>query len=120
MTMLRELLTTWEKWSARAVLIRALDNATSGDSRERITISLANTPAVSALDALRDSTELLELLRGWQWQAMYAARREGATWEQVGVATASTGQRARAAYAANIDRHESVVGRNVSHYRAVL
>lgn len=77
-------------------------------------------PTTSALDALRDSTELVELLAGWQWQAMHAARRDRASWEQIGRAVCSTAERARAGYANVLDRQEQVLNRDASHYREVL
>lgn len=54
MLMLRDLLTTWENWSARDTLTRALHTPPAETA----------TPAVSALDAQRDSAELVELLAG--------------------------------------------------------
>ena len=120
MTMLRDLLSTWETWSARETLTRALGNIADADGRDRITKGLAEMPWVSALDALRDNTELVELLTGWQWQAMYAARREGASWEQIGIAMGTTPDVVRAGYVAVLDRQELVLGRDVPDHRRVL
>ncbi len=120
MTNLRQLLATWENWSAHDTLARALANITTEDSRERITRSLAETPAVSALDALRASANFIELLTGWQWQAIYAARQEGASWAQIGAAMHISDDGARAALMEVLDRQEQVLGPDVSAYREVL
>ena len=106
MTNLAALLDTWQQWSAHDVTTRALGH-------------VAAEPAVSALDALRDSHELVALLTGWQWQAMYAARRGGASWDQVAATMCTTTEQARAGYAAVIDRLEHVLGHDVGAYRAV-
>jgi hypothetical protein len=116
MTNLRQLLATWENWSARNALTRALGTVATNESCE----SPAAEPALGALDALRDSAELVELLTSWQWQAMYAARREGATWEQVGAAARTGGDAARAAFAAVLIRQERFLGRDVRAFREVL
>lgn len=107
MTNLAALLDTWQQWNAHTVMTRA-------------TRDEAGQPAVSALDALRDSRELVELLTGWQWQAVHAARRDGASWEQIAATTGTTSEEARADYAAVLDRQEQVLGRDVSAYRKVL
>jgi hypothetical protein len=120
MTNLRRLLATWENWSARDTLTRALTTATTEDSRRRTTRSLAEVPTVSALDALHAGTELVELLGGWQWQAMYAARVEGASWEQIGTALHTTAPEARDRYLRFLDRQELLLGCDVSTYREVL
>ena len=88
--------TTWENWSARDTLTRALANVTHRGQPRADHQALAETPAASALDALRDSAELVELLAGWQWQAMYAARREGRAGTGSGPPSTSAGDRARA------------------------
>jgi hypothetical protein len=120
MSMLRDLLATWENWSARDTLSRSLANVTTEDSRERITGCLAAAPAACALEALRDSTELVELLIGWQWQAVYAARIDGASWAQIGTMTHTTADDARASFAEVLDRQEALLGRDVEPYRGVI
>ncbi|MEJ2871751.1 hypothetical protein WCD74_28605 [Actinomycetospora sp. OC33-EN08] len=104
---LAALLDTWQQWNAHHVM-------TDVPGHE------AGEPAVSALDALRDSRELVELLTGWQWQAAYAARRDGSSWEQIAATTGTTVEQARADYAAVLDRQEQVLGRDVSTHREVL
>jgi hypothetical protein len=69
MRTLRELLTTWETWSARDVVRRATEHA--GQPGE-LDLALAEGPTVMPLDALLDTTELITLLSGWRWQADYA------------------------------------------------
>lgn len=82
--------------------------------------SLADMPSASALDALRESTELVELLTGWRSQAIYAARCEGAAWEQIGAAAHLTAQAARSGYVEALDRLESVRPGTTASYREVL
>lgn len=118
--MLRALLTTWENWSARNTLIRALDTVTTEESREKITAALDGMPAGDPLAALRDSAELVELLTAWQWQAVHDARRGGASWEDIADATGVEVERARADYAAVIERQVQVLGREVGNYRDVI
>lgn len=108
MTNIVALLDTWQQWNAHDVMTRALGHSPEQEA------------AVSALDALRDSHELVELLIGWQWQAVYAARYDGATWKQIAAATGSTAEQARADYVAVLDRQKKVLGRDVSAYREVL
>lgn len=108
MTMLRNLLTTWETWSAYDVMSRALGHAPT------------EAPIATALDALRDSAELVDLLTGWQWQAMHAARRDGASWPEIAAVLKLDVEQARRDYAAVLDRQERILGRDVSLFRQVL
>lgn len=107
MTNLAALLETWQQWSAHDVLARAVGSASKSGS-------------VCALDALRDSCELVELLSGWKWQAVHAARRDGASWEQIAATMHTAAEQARSEYGAVLDRQEQFLGRDVSVYREVL
>jgi hypothetical protein len=107
MTMLRDLLATWENWSARDILTGALGHAPT------------ETPEVSALDALRDSTELVELLTTWQWQAMHAARCEGNGWAEIALAAGTTVTRAKLAFEAALERMD-LIGADTTTYRSSL
>lgn len=117
--MLRELLTTWENWSARESLTRALDRVTTDESRARLHEAIAVTPEVDPLDALGTSPSSSHFSPGWQWQTVYAARRAGATWQQIADATRRTVVQARADYAASLHRQERV-GIEVAAYREVV
>ncbi|NMO93127.1 hypothetical protein [Actinomycetospora sp. TBRC 11914] len=108
MTNLAALLDTWQTWSAREVMTRATGYAPD----EELT--------VSTLDALCASTELVDVLTGSRWQAIHAARVEGASWEQIGIATGTIAEDARTTYAAVLEAQRSVLGRDVSLYRHVL
>lgn len=108
MTVLRDLLATWENWSAHDVMARAV-----GHTAEE-------APVASALDALRDSAELVALLTGWQWQAVHAARREGTTWSDIATVLKVSTEQARNGYAEVLDRQERILGRDVTSYRGVL
>ncbi|GAA4855501.1 hypothetical protein GCM10023201_57310 [Actinomycetospora corticicola] len=107
MTNLAALLDTWQQWNAHHVMAH-------------VPAHEAGEPAVSALEALRDSRELVELLSGWQWQAVHAARRDGTSWEQIAATSGTTDEQARAEYVAVLDRQEAVLGRDVRAYREVL
>lgn len=120
MRSLRDLLTTWENWSARDTLTRALGRVSSDDAREALQRGLAETPEVDPLDALRDAAELVSLLSGWQWQAVHAARRAHASWEDVARATGTTAEEARTSYVAAIERQERYGISSTEDYRAVL
>lgn len=108
MTNLAALLDTWQQWNAHEVMTRALGQAPEAE------------PIPSALDALRDSRELVELLTGWQWQAVHAARRDGSSWEQIATTIGTTVERARAEYVAVLDRQEKILGRDCGCERRVL
>lgn len=120
MTMLRDLLATWENWSARDTLTRALDTATTEHDREVLRRGLHTTPDVDPLDALRAGSELVALLRGWQWQAIYAARRAGSSWEQIATALDVTVGQARADYLTAVEAQERHGISDVTAYRQVL
>jgi hypothetical protein len=49
MRALRDLLGTWENWSARDTLTRALENASTDDAREAVRRGSSNTPEVEPL-----------------------------------------------------------------------
>ncbi len=117
--MLRELLTTWENWSARDTLTRALDRVNTDDARTKLHDAIAATPEVDPLDALRDASELAELLTAWTWQIVHASLRAGATWKQIADATRTTVDQARTDYAAAIDRQEQI-GVDATAYREAL
>lgn len=107
MRTLRELLTTWETWSARDTLTRAISRAkTTGTSTVGMRHELDQTPAVDPIEALAAAHELVTLLSGWQWQTMCSARENGATWDEIGHAVGTTGEDARANYAAAVERQE--------------
>jgi hypothetical protein len=42
------------------------------------------------------------LLRGWQWQAVYAARHNGASWDQIPTALNAIAEQARSDYLAAV------------------
>jgi hypothetical protein len=121
MRSLRDLLTTWENSSARDTLQRAIERAAAEDQVTELNLSLIDTPTVAPLDALRDATELITLLSGWQWQAVYAARIEqGASWAEIGRATGVSAEQARADYLAAVERQERIGFGDVARYRAAL
>jgi hypothetical protein len=117
MSNLRDLLATWESWSARDTVTRALARATTDGQRETLRQAVNDVPVAKPLDALRDATELVALLSGWQWQAIHAARVDGASWDEIGHATGTSGEQARTNYVAALDRHERVRPGSTEQYR---
>ena len=121
MRTLRQLLTTWENWSARDTLHRATETASTEAQVTELNLALVETPTTAPLDALRDVTELIGLLSGWRWQAVYAARVEqGASWAEIGQATGVTAEQARTDYRVAVERQERHGVSDVSRYRTVL
>ena len=120
MRTLRELLTTWENWSARDQLIRILAATVTDEQRAILRSALDDMPEVDPLHALRDSTELLALLTGWRWQAVHAARLNGASWEKIGEATGTAPEQAQADHRAAVARQERYGTADVEQYRRML
>jgi hypothetical protein len=118
--MLRDLLATWENWSARDTLTRALATAGTEYDREVLRRGLHTCPEVDPLDALRAGSELAALLRGWQWQAVYAARCDGSSWDHIATALDTTAEQARADYLAAVEQQERHGISDVSAYRTVV
>lgn len=118
MSSLLELLARWESWLADETARRALatpsEAACGGGARGHL------ERPVDPLDALRGSAELIRLLSGWQWQAVYAARRDGATWAQVADALGVTVHEARADFVAALERMDSIRSGGSAGYRSVV
>jgi hypothetical protein len=64
---------------------------------------------VSALNALRANTELVDLLTGRRWMVIQDAREAGATWEQIGQALGMSRHAARNWYKRKIRAQERYV-----------
>ena len=121
MRSLRDLLTTWENWSARDTLHRAIETASAEEQVTELNLALVETPTATPLNALRDATELITLLSGWRWQAVYAARVEqGAPWAEIGEATGVTAEQAQADYREAVERQERHGFGDVTRYRTAL
>jgi hypothetical protein len=95
----RDLLTTWETWSERAVNRRALANARTDEQRDVMRRALADSADMDPLDVLRDMTELVSLLSGWRWQVMGEAKDHGASWEEIGATIDQSAEQALPEYA---------------------
>jgi hypothetical protein len=102
-------LRTWEAWSSADTWTRVVADARErdqdldglGDLEE-----LTNGP--DPLQALRANREVVELMTGWRWQAMRAAREQGYGWREIGRALGTAPEQARSAYLAAIERQELV------------
>ncbi len=71
---------------------------------------LAELPVVTALDGLRASGQLVELLTGRRWYVMQQAKEDGASWEQIGEALGMSRQSAWEWYRRKIAGREQHVG----------
>lgn len=120
MRALRDLLTTWENWSARDQLVHILASTPTDEQRAILQPTLEDMAQVDALDALHDAAELVALLSGWQWQAIHAARVAGASWEQVGQAIGTTSDSARASFVEALDRQDNIRPGTTDRYREAL
>lgn len=118
---LRDLLTTWENWSARDTLHRAIEATGTEEQVTELNLGLVETSTAAPLDALRDVTELITLLSGWRWQAVFAARVEqGATWTEIGHATGVSAEQAQADYRAAVECQERYGIGDLTRYRTAI
>lgn len=86
MRTLRDLLATWETWSAQNTIRLALMRAKTEEQRDILGGMLKVGSEVDPLDALSDMTELVTLLSEWRFQVVENARAQGATWSQISIA----------------------------------
>ncbi len=125
---LPELLDTWGQWNLTSTLADATaGRQPAGDPGHAAVLAswLDRQPRVDPLDALAANHRLARLLTGWQWQAIHAARTQGAGWEQIGAALDTGGEQARAGYQASIEDAERYTpdfftATDSATYRAVL
>ena len=124
---LPELFETWRAWNERSVLDTALRRAEQAGEQERaaqLRELLADQPRVPAVDALAAQHELTELLSGWRWHAVTAARAEGATWDDIAAATRTDPDQARESYRERVAEAEQAAAeldlplRDADRYRA--
>ena len=124
---LPELFETWRAWNERNVLDTALHRAEQAGEQERagrLRELLGDQPRVPAVDALAAQHELTELLSGWRWHAVTAARAEGATWDDIAAATRTDPETARQSYRERVAAAEQAAAeldvplRDADRYRA--
>ena len=124
---LPELFETWRAWNERSVLDTALRRAERAGEQERaaqLRELLADQPRVPAVDALAAQHELTELLSGWRWHTVTAAREEGATWDAIAAATRTDPDTARQSYRERVAEAEHAAAeldlplRDADRYRA--
>ena len=101
------LLRTWQIWSYRDSLTRKIADAREAgdtDQVQGLTRRLNAEPAdVGPLDALAANHELISLLEAGQSHAIRAARKTGASWQQIATATGTTAEQACADCLAHLD-----------------
>jgi hypothetical protein len=104
-------LRTWEAWSSADIWTRAVSHA-HGQSRDLTALGDLEelTRGPDPLEALRANREVVELMTGWQWQAMRAAREQGHGWYEIGQAAGLEPEQARRAYLAAMERQEFAAG----------
>lgn len=124
---LPELFETWRAWNERSVLDTALRRAEQAGEQERaaqLRELLADRPRVLAVDALAAQHELTELLSGWRWHTVTAAREEGATWDDIAAATRADPDQARESYRERVAEAQQAAAelhlplRDADRYRA--
>ncbi len=100
-------LRTWEAWCSADTWRRVVAHAREhGQDLSALGDLEELTSGAHPLEALRANREVVELMMGWQWQAMRAAREQGYGWKEVGHALGVDAEQARQAYLAAIGRQE--------------
>jgi hypothetical protein len=122
---LAELLQTWQQWSHTRTLTQALATAEAAGnttSVQVLTRSLAEQPDTDPLTALAANHDLVQLLTGWQWHAIRAAREHGATWTQIGTTLGLTADQTQTRYRHTIEQAERYAAQytDTTAYRAAL
>lgn len=101
---------TWKAWLTAAYWraeIELSTVATDDDRFERREEAEAELRAMTeppVLDALQANSVMVQTLLGQRTDAMFLAREQGATWDQIGRALGITGQSARTQYQQAIER----------------
>lgn len=99
-----ELLNTWQAWRYQNTLTHQIRHArAAGNTTNEVNalIHALRAVAVEPLDALRANHQLARLLITWQPDAIRAARKTGATWQQIATAIDTTAEQACANYLAH-------------------
>lgn len=93
-------LEVWETYEVRAMHARALERPRfpDPDADAALRRRLDEMPMVPALYALGANAAVVQDLIDGRWEAMRAARQDGATWEQIGRALRITKQGAQDFY----------------------
>jgi len=98
-------LATWEAWSSADIWTRVVAHARE-EGRDLSELGeldeLARGP--DPLTTLRANRVVVELMTGWQWQAMRTARTQGYGWGAIGEALGVDAEQARQVYLAAVDR----------------
>jgi hypothetical protein len=92
---------TWNDWSLANAMRRALQVARQRGDQQ----TLADfqrypqwTQGPGPLEALAANRELVDRLTGWRWQAIFDARQQGHSWQEIGRTIGQSGEQARADY----------------------
>jgi hypothetical protein len=99
-------LETWDAWSMANTMRLAREKAREQGDQE----ALARferypewTQGPEPLEALAANREVVQLMSGWQWQAMRDARERGHGWHQIGAALKVDGDQAKRDYLERVD-----------------
>jgi hypothetical protein len=100
-------LRTWEAWSSADTWTRVVANAKQhGQDLTALGNLEELTSGPNPLTALRANRKVVELMTGWQWQAIRAAREQGYSWSVIGQALGLEARQARSTYLAAVERQE--------------
>ncbi|MDQ1645388.1 MAG: hypothetical protein QOJ50_1572 [Cryptosporangiaceae bacterium] len=109
---LHDALAAWDAWGSRDLWQRVKAEAEAAGNAEQAALAqraFDKPPPVSALVALQANAVVIELLAGWQWQAVQAAREDGASWDEIGAALGITRQSAWTKFKTAIDQREKYI-----------
>ena len=105
----RELLQRWDHYHQRRIWTTVLTRAQTDDGRRVAQRAVDELGDITALDALRANSELVQLLLGRRWYVMGDAREAGATWDEIGEAVGMSRQGAYDWYKRKIAGRERLV-----------
>lgn len=98
---------TWEAWSSADTWTRVVAHARRhGGDLNALGDLEELTSGPDPLEALRANREVVELMTGWRWHAMRAAREQGYGWHEIGEALGLDAEEAKATYIAAVERQE--------------
>jgi hypothetical protein len=112
----------WKTWVERQIWeVQVAKHEALGDV-DRLALAeeiLADTNHVPGMRALEINTALIQMLNAQQWQAVQAARREGASWDEIGTALGITRQSAWTKFSARLVQEEEAAAERIRQIAAI-